>query len=119
MVQEPGIDIVLDPLGDLERCLSTALTKARLSKLSSLVPVTDEGQFQKIKELCAMWDLDLMLHGMSQVRSCGSDSMHDTILCRRLISGWRCVTKTCLIYVRQSSDATRKRKACVASICSI
>lgn len=70
VVQEPGIDIVLDPLGDLERCLSTALTKAQLSKLSRLVPVTDEGQLQKIKELCAMWDLELMLHGVSQVSSC-------------------------------------------------
>lgn len=67
VTQEPGIDIVLDPTGDLECCLATALTKAQLGKLSTFAPVTDQEQRQKIRELCAMWDMDLMLHGMAHV----------------------------------------------------
>ena len=71
VIQEPGIDIVLDPTGDLERCLATALTKAQLRELSTFAPVTDQEQRQKIRELCAMWDMDLMLHGMAHVSQHG------------------------------------------------
>ena len=67
VIQEPGIDIVLDPTGDLECCLATALTRAQLRKLSTFAPVADQEQRQKIRELCAMWDMDLMLHGMAHV----------------------------------------------------
>ena len=67
VIQEPGIDIVLDPTGDLECCLATALTKAQLRELSTFAPVADQEQLQRIRELCAMWDMDLMLHGMAHV----------------------------------------------------
>ena len=71
VIQEPGIDIVLDPTGDLECCLATALTKAQLRELSTFAPVADQEQRQKIRELCAMWDMDLMLHGMAHVSQHG------------------------------------------------
>ncbi len=67
VIQEPGTDIVLDPTGDLECCLATALTKAQLREISTFAPVADQEQRQKIRELCAMWDMDLMLHGMAHV----------------------------------------------------
>lgn len=67
VMQEPGIDVVLDPTGELECCLATALTKAQLRQLSTFAPVADQEQQQKIRELCAMWDMDLMLHGMAHV----------------------------------------------------
>ena len=69
VVDEAGLDIVLDPTGELERCLSTALTKAELRKLANFVPVSDARDKQTIRELCAMWDMDHMLHGMSQVQN--------------------------------------------------
>ena len=68
VVDEAGLDIVLDPTGELERCLSTALTKAELRKLANFAPVSDAHDKQAIRELCAMWDMDHMLHGMSQVQ---------------------------------------------------
>lgn len=67
VLDEPGLDIVLDPTGELEQCLSTALTKAELRQLASFVSVTDAHKKQEIRELCAMWNMDQMLHGMSQV----------------------------------------------------
>ena len=68
VADEAGLDIVLDPTGELERCLSTALTKAELRKLANFAPVKDAHDKQAIRELCAMWDMDHMLHGMSQVQ---------------------------------------------------
>ncbi|KAL0030398.1 hypothetical protein WJX79_001476 [Trebouxia sp. C0005] len=68
VMQEPGIDVVLDPTGELECCLATALTKAQLRQLSTFAPVADQEQQQKIRELCAMWDMDLMLHGMAHMK---------------------------------------------------
>lgn len=67
VVDEPGLDIILDPTGELERCLTTALTEAELKKLANFAPVSDAQDKQAIKELCAMWDIYHMLHGMSQV----------------------------------------------------
>ena len=69
VVDEAGLDIVLDPTGELERCLSTALTKAELRKLANFAPVIHARDKQAIRELCAMWDMDHMLHGMSQVQN--------------------------------------------------
>ena len=68
VMDEPGLDIVLDPTGELEQCLSTALTKAELRKLANFAPVTDAHKKQEVRELCAMWDMEQMLHGMSQVK---------------------------------------------------
>lgn len=70
VVDEPGLDIILDPTGDLERCLTAALTEAELKKLANFAPVSDAHDRQAIKVLCAMWDMDHMLHGMSQVGLC-------------------------------------------------
>lgn len=70
VVDEPGLDIILDPTGELERCLTTALTEAELKKLANFAPVTDAHDKQAIKELCAVWDMDHMPHGMSQVGLC-------------------------------------------------
>ncbi len=81
VIQEPGVDIVLDRTGELESCLATALTKAQLTKLANLTAVGDMEQLQKIRELCAMWNMDLMLHGMAQV-SCNTVVIHLQWHCR-------------------------------------
>ena len=66
-MNEPGLDIVPDPNGELERCLSAALPKYELKKLANFAPVNDTHDKQKVRELVAMWDLDHLLQGMSQV----------------------------------------------------
>ena len=89
VIQEPGIDIVLDPTGDLECCLATALTKAQLRELSTFAPVADQEQLQRIRELCAMWDMDLMLHGLAHVSHRRKD-LAQQVVCgslRRILYG--------------------------------
>lgn len=69
-MNESGLDIILDPNEELERCLSAALPKHELKKLANFAPVDDKHDRQKVRELCAMWDLDRLLQGMSQVKCC-------------------------------------------------
>lgn len=80
VVDEAGLDIILDPTGELERCLSTALTKAELRTLANFAPVSDAHDKQAVRELCAMWDMDHMLHGMSQVQQHSGPPPHLPLL---------------------------------------
>ncbi len=96
VMQEPGIDIVLDPTDDLECCLATALTKAQLRKVSTFAPVADQEQRQKIRELCAMWDMDLMLHGMAHVsQHCKESGTH---------TSWFIVMHSVWLMPRETAD---------------
>lgn len=67
VMDEYGLDIVLDPNGELKCCLSAALPQDELKKLATFAAVTDTHDKQRIRELCAIWDMDHMPQGMSQV----------------------------------------------------
>ena len=101
VIDEPGLDIILDPTGELELCLSTALTKPELRSLADFAALTGEPQRQEVRELCAMWDMDDMLHGMTQVsadetgsRLCTFDHCHCISLLDVQLQHERCSSTT-------------------------
>ena len=66
-MKEPGVDIILDPTGELDQRLTSALLRSRLTHMADLAPVTSSETKHQIRKLCSLWNLAIMLHGMTQV----------------------------------------------------